>query len=109
VLARGRRLSCSNYGPRSLKLKQSRFEETLDALDTLVRVGKVRYLGASSMGAWQFSKAQYTAKEHGWQRFVAMQNHYDLIYREEEREMMPLCIDQGDRYDSLESPRARLS
>ena len=70
-------------------------EETLDALDSLVRSGKVRYLGASSMAAWQFSKALYTAKEHGWHRFVAMQNHYNLIYREEEREMNPLCIDQG--------------
>jgi 1-deoxyxylulose-5-phosphate synthase len=70
-------------------------EETLDALDSLVRAGKVRYLGASSMAAWQFSKALYTAKEHGWQRFVAMQNHYNLIYREEEHEMIPLCIDQG--------------
>jgi aryl-alcohol dehydrogenase (NADP+) len=70
-------------------------EETLDALDTLVRTGKVRYLGASSMAAWQFSKALYVAKEHGWQRFVAMQNHYNLIYREEEREMIPLCLDQG--------------
>src|SRR5690349_16625864 len=70
-------------------------EETLDALDSLVRSGKVRYLGASSMAAWQFSKALYTAKEHGWQRFVSMQNHYNLIYREDEREMIPLCIDQG--------------
>jgi len=70
-------------------------QETLDALDTLVRSGKVRYLGASSMAAWQFSKALYTAKEHGWHRFSAMQNHYNLIYREEEREMNPLCIDQG--------------
>ncbi len=70
-------------------------EETLDAFDSLVRAGKVRYLGASSMAAWQFSKALYTAKEHGWHRFVAMQNHYNLIYREEEREMIPLCIDQG--------------
>ncbi|MBM4256591.1 MAG: aldo/keto reductase [Deltaproteobacteria bacterium] len=70
-------------------------EETLEALDSLVRSGKVRYLGASSMATWQFSKALYTAKEHGWHRFVAMQNHYNLIYREEEREMIPLCIDQG--------------
>jgi aryl-alcohol dehydrogenase (NADP+) len=70
-------------------------EETLDALETLVRAGKVRYLGASSMAAWQFSKALYTAKEHGWHRFVSMQNHYNLVYREEEREMIPLCIDQG--------------
>jgi aryl-alcohol dehydrogenase (NADP+) len=70
-------------------------EETLEALDALVRSGKVRYLGASSMAAWQFAKALSTAKEHGWPRFVAMQNHYNLIYREEEREMIPLCIDQG--------------
>ena len=70
-------------------------EETLDALDSLVRAGKVRYLGASSMAAWQLSKALYTAREHGWHRFDAMQNHYNLIYREEEREMIPLCIDQG--------------
>jgi aryl-alcohol dehydrogenase-like predicted oxidoreductase len=70
-------------------------EETLDALDTLVRSGKVRYLGASSMAAWQFSKALYLAREHGWHRFVSMQNHYNLVYREEEREMIPLCLDQG--------------
>lgn len=70
-------------------------EETLDALDSLVRAGKARYIGASSMAAWQFSKALYTSKENGWHRFVAMQNHYNLIYREEEREMIPLCIDQG--------------
>jgi aryl-alcohol dehydrogenase (NADP+) len=70
-------------------------EETLEALDSLVSSGKVRYLGASSMAAWQFSKALYIAKEHGWHRFVTMQNHYNLIYREEEREMNPLCIDQG--------------
>src|SRR6204780_4617538 len=70
-------------------------EETLEALDSLVRAGKVRYLGASSMAAWQFSKALYLAKEHGWHRFVAMQNHYNPVYREEEREMIPLCLDQG--------------
>jgi 1-deoxyxylulose-5-phosphate synthase len=70
-------------------------EETLGALDDLVRSGKVRYLGASSMAAWQFSKALYTAGERGWHRFVSMQNHYNLVYREEEREMIPLCIDQG--------------
>jgi aryl-alcohol dehydrogenase (NADP+) len=70
-------------------------EETLDALDSLVRAGKVRYLGASSMAAWQFSKALYMARELGWHRFVSMQNHYNLVYREEEREMIPLCIDQG--------------
>jgi aryl-alcohol dehydrogenase (NADP+) len=67
-------------------------EETLEALDSLAR--EVRYL-ASSMAAWQFAKALSTAKEYGWHRFVAMQNHYNLIYREEEREMIPLCIDQG--------------
>jgi len=70
-------------------------EETLDALDSLVVSGKVRYLGASSMAAWQLSKALYTAKERGWRRFDSMQNHYNLIYREDEREMIPLCIDQG--------------
>ena len=69
--------------------------ETLDALDSLVRAGKVRYLGASSMAAWQLSKALYTAKEHGWHRFDSMQNHYNLVYREDEREVIPLCIDQG--------------
>jgi aryl-alcohol dehydrogenase-like predicted oxidoreductase len=69
-------------------------EETLEALDSLVRDGKVRYLGASSMAAWQLSKALYTAGEHGWHRFISMQNHYNLVYREEEREMIPLCIDQ---------------
>jgi 1-deoxyxylulose-5-phosphate synthase len=70
-------------------------EETLDALDSLVRTGKVRYLGASSMAAWQLSKALYTAKENHWHRFDAMQNHYNLVYREDEREMIPLCMDQG--------------
>src|SRR6202167_1587445 len=70
-------------------------EETLDALDSLVRAGKARFLGASSMAAGQFSKALYLAKEHGWHRFIAMQNHYNLVYREEEREMIPLCLDQG--------------
>ncbi|MET0329988.1 MAG: aldo/keto reductase, partial [Dyella sp.] len=70
-------------------------EETLEALHDIVKAGKVRYLGASSMYAWQFSKAQYLAERHGWTRFVSMQNHYNLLYREEEREMMPLCADQG--------------
>jgi len=70
-------------------------EETLSALDDVVRVGKVRYLGASSMYAWQFSKALYTQKANGWSRFVSMQDHYNLINREEEREMYPLCADQG--------------
>jgi aryl-alcohol dehydrogenase-like predicted oxidoreductase len=70
-------------------------EETLQALDDLVRMGKVRYVGASSMYAWQFAKALYTADLHGWTRFVSMQPHYNLVYREEEREMLPLCRDQG--------------
>jgi len=70
-------------------------EETLEALHDVVRAGKARYIGASSMWAWQFSKALYLADQHGWTRFVTMQNHYNLLYREEEREMMPLCKDQG--------------
>jgi len=70
-------------------------EETMEALHDVVKAGKVRYIGASSMFAWQFSKAQHTAQSHGWSRFVSMQNHYNLVYREEEREMIPLCIDQG--------------
>jgi aryl-alcohol dehydrogenase (NADP+) len=70
-------------------------EETMEALHDVVRAGKARYLGASSMYAWQFAKAQHVATTHGWTRFVSMQNHYNLIYREEEREMMPLCLDQG--------------
>jgi 1-deoxyxylulose-5-phosphate synthase len=70
-------------------------EETLEALSDLVRMGKVRYLGASSMFAWQFAKALYLAKLNGWSRFVSMQNHYNLVYREEEREMLPLCRDEG--------------
>jgi aryl-alcohol dehydrogenase (NADP+) len=70
-------------------------EETLEALDSCVRSGKVRYLGASSMWAWQFSKALHLAGEHGWHRFVSMQDHYNLLNREEEREMLPLCADQG--------------
>src|SRR5262249_22166504 len=70
-------------------------EETLEALNDVVRSGKARYLGASSMWAWQLCKAQYLAERHGWTRFVSMQNHYNLLYREEEREMLPLCRDQG--------------
>ena len=70
-------------------------EETMEALHDVVKAGKARYIGASSMYAWQFAKAQYTADLHGWTRFVSMQNHYNLIYREEEREMLPFCIDQG--------------
>jgi len=75
--------------------RETAIEETLEALDAAVRSGKVRYLGASSMHAWQFSKALYLADRHGWARFVSMQNHYNLLYREEEREMTALCRDQG--------------
>ncbi len=70
-------------------------EETMEALHDVVKAGKVRYIGASSMYAWQFAKAQHVAERHGWTRFVSMQNHYNLLYREEEREMMPLCQDTG--------------
>jgi len=70
-------------------------EETLEALHDAVKSGKIRYIGASSMHAWQFTRALYLADLHGWTRFVSMQNHYNLIYREEEREMLPLCADQG--------------
>jgi aryl-alcohol dehydrogenase (NADP+) len=70
-------------------------EETMDALNDVVRAGKARYIGASSMFAWQFAKAQHIAELHRWTRFISMQNHYNLVYREEEREMIPLCIDQG--------------
>jgi len=70
-------------------------EETMEALHDIVRAGKARYLGASSMYAWQFAKAQHAADLGGWTRFVSMQDHYNLLYREEEREMHPLCLDQG--------------
>ncbi len=70
-------------------------EETLEALHDVVKAGKARYIGASSMYAWQFAKALFLADLHGWTRFVSMQNHYNLLYREEEREMMGLCADQG--------------
>jgi len=70
-------------------------EETMEALHDIMRAGKVRYIGASAMFAWQFAKAQYTADLRGWTRFVSMQNHYNLIYREDERELLPLCQDQG--------------
>jgi aryl-alcohol dehydrogenase-like predicted oxidoreductase len=69
-------------------------EETMEALHDIVKAGKVRYIGASSMYSWQFAKALYTADLHGWTRFVSMQPHYNLIYREEEREMIPFCLDQ---------------
>ncbi|HZB25126.1 MAG TPA: aldo/keto reductase [Vicinamibacterales bacterium] len=70
-------------------------EETLEALNDVVRSGKARYIGASSMAAWQFAKALHVSSRHGWARFVSMQNHYNLVYREEEREMLPLCLDEG--------------
>jgi len=70
-------------------------EETMEALHDVVKAGKARYIGASSMFAWQFAKAQHVAERNGWTRFVSMQNHYNLLYREEEREMIPLCADQG--------------
>jgi aryl-alcohol dehydrogenase-like predicted oxidoreductase len=70
-------------------------EETMEALHDVVRSGKARYIGASSMYAWQFAKAQHAAELHGWTKFVSMQNHWNLLYREEEREMVPLCRDQG--------------
>jgi aryl-alcohol dehydrogenase-like predicted oxidoreductase len=70
-------------------------EETMDVLNDVIKSGKVRYIGASSMFAWQLAKAQYIADMHGWTRFISMQNHYNLVYREEEREMIPFCLDQG--------------
>jgi len=70
-------------------------EETMEALHDVVRAGKARYIGASSMFAWQFAKAQHAADDNGWSRFVSMQPHYNLLYREEEREMIPQCVDQG--------------
>jgi aryl-alcohol dehydrogenase-like predicted oxidoreductase len=74
---------------------ETRIEETLEALDDVVKAGKARYIGASSMYSWQFAQALYLADLNGWTRFVSMQNHYNLLYREEEREMMGLCQDQG--------------
>lgn len=75
--------------------EQTPIEETLEALHDVVKAGKARYIGASSMYAWQFAKALYLAELHGWTRFVSMQNHYNLVYREEEREMLPLCVAEG--------------
>jgi aryl-alcohol dehydrogenase-like predicted oxidoreductase len=75
--------------------KTTPIEETLEALNDVVRAGKVRYIGASSMWAWQFSEALYISEKHGWAKFVTMQPHYNLLYRDEEREMLPLCLDQG--------------
>jgi len=71
--------------------KHTPIEETMEALHDVIKAGKARYIGASSMYAWQFSQAQYTARQHGWTPFASMQNHYNLLYREEEREMLPLC------------------
>lgn len=73
---------------------QTPIEETMAALHDIVKAGKVRYIGASAMYAWQFQKALHVAEKHGWTRFVSMQNHYNLIYREEEREMLPLCVEE---------------
>jgi aryl-alcohol dehydrogenase-like predicted oxidoreductase len=75
--------------------KHTPIEETLQALHDVIKAGKARYIGASSMYAWQFSKAQHLARQNGWTPFVSMQNHYNLLYREEEREMMPLCAAEG--------------
>lgn len=75
--------------------RETPIEETIEALHDVVKAGKARYLGASSMFAWQFAQMLYTADRHGWTRFVSMQNHYNLIYREEEREMLPLCHAEG--------------
>lgn len=70
-------------------------EETMEALHDLIKMGKVRYIGASAMYAWQFQKANYIAEKHGWTKFISMQNHYNLLYREDERELIPYCIDSG--------------
>jgi 1-deoxyxylulose-5-phosphate synthase len=75
--------------------RETPLEETLEALHDLVKAGKVRYLGASSMHAWEFAKALHLQRQHGWSRFVSMQDHYNLLAREEEREMIPLCLDEG--------------
>jgi len=75
--------------------RRTPLEETLEALHDVVKAGKARYIGASSMYAWQFAKALFLADRHGWTRFVSMQDHYNLLNREEEREMLPLCADQG--------------
>ena len=75
--------------------KHTPIAETLEALHDVIKAGKARYIGASSMYAWQFSQAQYTARQNGWTPFATMQNHYNLLYREEEREMMPLCAAEG--------------
>jgi aryl-alcohol dehydrogenase-like predicted oxidoreductase len=80
---------------RSIAGTTTPIEETLEALHDVVKSGKARYIGASSMHAWQFAQAIYTSRQHGWTEFVSMQNHLNLLYREEEREMLPFCADQG--------------
>jgi Predicted oxidoreductases (related to aryl-alcohol dehydrogenases) len=75
--------------------RETPIEETMEALHDVVRAGKARYIGASSMYAWQFARMQHVAEQRGWTRFVSMQNHYNLVYREEEREMIPLCVEDG--------------
>ncbi|MEU8661915.1 aldo/keto reductase [Actinoplanes philippinensis] len=75
--------------------RETPIEETMEALHDVVRAGKARYIGASTMYAWQFAKAQFTAEKHGWTKFVSMQPQYNLAYREEEREMLPFCLDSG--------------
>lgn len=70
-------------------------EETMESLHDLIKMGKIRYIGASAMYAWQFQKANYIAEKHGWTKFISMQNHYNLLYREDERELIPYCIDSG--------------
>jgi aryl-alcohol dehydrogenase (NADP+) len=84
--------------------KETPIEETMEALNDVVRSGKARYIGASSMYAWQFAKALFTSDLRGWTRFVSMQNHYNLVYRDE-----PTLLGSGHRLDSVESARARLS
>ncbi len=75
--------------------RETPIEETMEALHDVVKAGKTRYIGASSMYAWQFAKAQHVAEMNGWTKFISMQNHYNLVYREEEREMIPQCLDMG--------------
>ena len=89
------RAPTTSTSTRSIGGTRRPIEETMEALHDVVRAGKARYIGASSMYAWQFAKAQHVAERHGWTPFVSMQNHYNLLYREEEREMIPLCLDQG--------------
>src|SRR5215216_554784 len=86
--------SLQRLGTDYVDLYQIPIEETMEALHDVVKAGKARYLGASAMWAWQFQKALYVAEKHGWTRFVSMQNHLNLIYREEEREMLPLCREE---------------